>query len=184
MSDDALYQLLVRQEIEELLIQYCRGVDRGDAELIRAVYHEDAEDNHGDWVGLGVDFADVVVEAMVDTMIATHHSLQQINLRIESEALAYGETYFLATHRLRNDTGETELEFFGGRYVDRFEKRNDAWKIARRIVVYEWSKIESPVRSTQMTILFRVGETGATSVTRTFSRDLTSNPYRPASLIR
>jgi hypothetical protein len=34
--------LLDRQQIYEVLTRYYRGVDRGDVELIRSVYHADA----------------------------------------------------------------------------------------------------------------------------------------------
>ncbi len=34
------------------------------------------------------------------------------------------------------------LETFGGRYVDRFERRDGEWKIAHRTVVHEWDKVE------------------------------------------
>jgi hypothetical protein len=30
----------------------------------------------------------------------------------------------------------------GARYLDRFECRNDEWKISRRLVVIDWSKVE------------------------------------------
>jgi hypothetical protein len=34
------------------------------------------------------------------------------------------------------------METFGGRYVDRFERRDGEWKIADRVVVHEWSTLE------------------------------------------
>ncbi len=135
-----------RYQIEEVLRQYCRGVDRGDAALIRDVYHPDATDDHGVFKGKGVDFADRVVEAMTDRMAATMHNLHQINIRFDAREpprSAATETYFTAIHRLSNESGDTVLEWFGGRYVDRFERRDDVWKIADRKVVYEWSKIET-----------------------------------------
>ena len=30
-------------------------------------------------------------------------------------------------------------DFFSGRYVDRFERRDDVWRIANRVVVHDWS---------------------------------------------
>ena len=34
------------------------------------------------------------------------------------------------------------LETFGGRYIDRFERRDGEWKIADRVVVHEWDQVE------------------------------------------
>lgn len=126
--------------IEQVLRRYCRGVDRGDADLIRSVYHEDATDDHGGFKGKGVDFADRVVAAMQGRVQATMHNLHQTNIDLAGNA-ARVETYFTAYHRIAEDAG-SRLETFGGRYVDRFEKRLGQWKIADRVVVYEWSKVE------------------------------------------
>ena len=133
-----------RYQIEQALRRYCRGVDRGDAELIRSVYHDDATDDHGGFKGKGVDFAERVVEAMRGRMQSTMHNLHQTNISFNGDA-ARVETYFTAYHRLLE--GSTSLlETFGGRYVDRFEKRSGDWKIADRVVVYEWSEIKEVPR--------------------------------------
>ena len=55
-------ELISRHEIYEVLTRYCRGVDRCDVELIRSVYHEDAMDDHGMFKGLGVQFAQWIVD--------------------------------------------------------------------------------------------------------------------------
>lgn len=139
-----LQQIQDRAEIEEVLRRYCRGVDRGDAELIRSVYHEDATDDHGSFKGRGVDFADRVIEAMQGRMLATMHNLHQTNIRFDGDT-AWCETYFTAHHR-RLEDDQTVLDHFGGRYIDRFERRVGKWLISDRVVVYEWSKIEAAER--------------------------------------
>src|ERR1700712_2556055 len=48
---DAIEALLAKQEIHEALARYARGIDRGDGELARSAYHEDATDDHGFTVG-------------------------------------------------------------------------------------------------------------------------------------
>ena len=55
--DDALQRLLDEQAIRRLLVDYCRGVDRGDEALVASVYHPDATDDHGRFKGTGLDFA-------------------------------------------------------------------------------------------------------------------------------
>lgn len=144
MEQDVEARFRDRYAIEDMLRQYCRGVDRGDADLIRDVYFEDAEDDHGNFKGTGQDFADYVVAALNDRMLATMHNLHQVNIRFDGNT-AYTETYFTAHHR-HVEEGATVLDHFGGRYVDRFEKRFGKWKIARRSVVYDWSKVETAER--------------------------------------
>ena len=144
MARDIAQEMQDRYEIEQVLRRYCRGVDRGDAELIRSVYFDDATDDHGGFKGKGVDFADRVVEAMRNRVQATMHNLHQTNIAFYADA-ARLETYFTAYHRVLHD-GETVLETFGGRYVDRFEKRAGEWRIADRVVVYDWSEIKNVPR--------------------------------------
>jgi len=45
--DDLLKRLAAESEIRRRLLDYCRGVDRCDAELVASTYHADAIDDHG-----------------------------------------------------------------------------------------------------------------------------------------
>ena len=45
--DPRLSRLLDRNEIEEVVLRYCRGIDRRDFDLVRSCYHPDATDRHG-----------------------------------------------------------------------------------------------------------------------------------------
>ncbi len=45
----------------------------------------------------------------------------------------------LSYHRI--DTGEEERDaVIGGRYLDRAEKRDGGWRIARRTMLYDWQQ--------------------------------------------
>jgi hypothetical protein len=55
--------------------------------------------------------------------------------------VANSEIYFVAYHRLQRDDGLHDL-VFGGRYVDLFERREGVWKIAKRVCVNDWSRVE------------------------------------------
>jgi hypothetical protein len=48
------------------------------------------------------------------------------------------QSYFQALQRAPDDHGVLRDLFLAGRYVDRFEKRGDEWRIAARRVVYDW----------------------------------------------
>lgn len=48
------------------------------------------------------------------------------------------ESYFQALQQDRDPAGQSRTIFMCGRYVDKFEKRGDEWRIACRTVVYDW----------------------------------------------
>ena len=137
---DDLQRLLDEAAIGRVLAQYCRGVDRGDEALIRDAYWEDATDEHGTYKGSGHKFAGFVVKALNAHALATQHTMQQTTVDFR-DTTAYVESYVLARHKVRRE-GQLTLETFGGRYVDRFEKRGGEWRIAHRQVIHDWSKIE------------------------------------------
>lgn len=147
--DTNIQRLLDEREIHRRLTDYCRGVDRCDAELIASVYHPDATDDHGSFVGLGVDFAGYVVDRL-GRYDATMHTITNTTIDFAGDDTAHVETYVHAEHRRADEAG-TEIVSFGGRYVDRFERRHGAWRIADRVVVHEWD------RTDRVTLAFEPG---------------------------
>ncbi len=127
--------------ITEVLHRYCRGVDRLDEALIASCYHEDGTDQHGAFDGLGSDFARLVVRVLRDHADATMHALSNVEIRLDGD-LARCACQVVARH-WREREGERRLETAGGRYLDRFERRDGVWRIARRIVVLDWGKVET-----------------------------------------
>lgn len=134
-----LATMLAERAIRRRLLEYCRGIDRLDAELVASVYHPDGTDDHGVFTGLGVDFAHYAVERLADHTEATMHFLGDSIIDFADERSAHVETYVHAEHRCRDDDGPY-LERFGGRYVDRFEARDDDWRIAHRLCLREWDE--------------------------------------------
>ena len=129
-------ELADREAIRDCLMRYSRGIDRRDPELLRTVYWPDASDEHLDFVGTGDAFIDYVIP-LLSTMDQTMHLLGNVLIDIEGDD-ARVETYFQAFHRLRLD-GEQRRDFeAAGRYVDRFARRNDEWRIAHRVVIIDW----------------------------------------------
>ena len=127
--------------IQRCLLDYCRGIDRCDAELVASVYHPDATDDHGSFVGLGIDFARLATDKLRRHAIATTHFCNPPHIVFTSATTADVETQVLAWHRCRDDSGEY-LEKFCGRYFDRFECRNGDWRIAHRALTHDWDAIE------------------------------------------
>lgn len=141
----ALRNELARAEIRDAMFRYCRGVDRADAELIRSAYHPDAHDRHGKYDGSSHAFADVHVQRMPSVADGIQHLLGNIFIELDGD-VARVETYFLTAYRPQSDLDEVAM--FGGRYLDRFERRDGKWLIANRTVVNDWSFRNALARDT------------------------------------
>lgn len=123
-----------RQAIRDCLATYCRAVDRLDRELLLSVYHEDAVDDHGVFVGGREEFADWVIAYHSRAQHATQHIITNHTCELDGD-VAHCETYYMFA--AMNVEG-APLALSGGRYLDRFERRGGRWAIALRKVVSDW----------------------------------------------
>jgi hypothetical protein len=132
-----------RQEIYQVLMRYCRGVDRGDPELLRSVYHEDAADHHGplEFTDARTEFAAVVVPRLDAMAGVGQHHITNCLIELDADAASV-ESYWLAFQPTKSADGGEARNFMGGRYLDRFERRAGRWAIAERTVVIDWSRDE------------------------------------------
>jgi SnoaL-like domain len=117
-------------------LDYCRGIDRRDWELVRTCYHADAIDHHGAFSG-GVDeFIAWALEVLESVTVTTHFVGNQI-VDIDGD-VAWHEAYCRAFHRMRGTATEPALDWvINVRYLDRMERRAGTWKIADRLVVHD-----------------------------------------------
>src|ERR1700737_2328472 len=110
------------------MARYSRGVDRQEADLVLSSYWPDGWDDHGVFEG--------APEAFVGTFrsiwptIKMQHMLGQSYIEIKGK-FANTETYFIAYHRVQGKDGTSDM-FTSGRYVDRFEKRGNEWRLLHR----------------------------------------------------
>lgn len=132
--DARLDRLLDTQDILDCLTRFSRGMDRFDRELFLSAFHEDATIAAGPFVGSPGDCYDWAVPMHDAGQVATHHNLLNHSCEIEGDT-AYSEIYYLFVGRNRDETNWMA----GGRYVDRFERRDGAWRIAFRTNAIEWS---------------------------------------------
>ena len=128
----ACEDLLDREAIRTVLARYCQGVDRNDEELILSVFHPDATDTHGEG-GPATEFAAAYVRRDDGEDVAMHY-VTNTTIVLDGD-VAQVESYWLHVGGRRFDASGRNA---GGRYLDRFERRDDEWKIAARTVVYEW----------------------------------------------
>ena len=142
MSDDssgelpaALARLLDKEQIREQIYRYCRAVDRGDKELMRQVYHPDATDSHGVFEGPASEFVELDIDDVMPGLKLTTHFVGNILIELAGDA-AKVESYVVAFHRVELVEESCDLVVWG-RYLDRFERRHGAWKIAHRRCVFD-----------------------------------------------
>lgn len=143
---DKLARLSSRAEIQDVMFRYARGVDRLDLVAVRACFHEDATDHHGDFKGKIGDFIPWV-SAMHASVPFSAHFLGNCLIEFVDDITAVVESYFMTMlqqaekHKaifLRGAgaSGDIEMDVIG-RYVDRFESRDGSWRIAKRAVVFD-----------------------------------------------
>lgn len=143
--DPQVQALLDRQAITDVLIRYCRGADRGDAALMAECYHPDADEDHGGtFKGAAADYVAMLAPILPRTGIMTH-TTSNILIDLDGDT-ARVESHILAFARLKKD-GEKFDTLTLARALDRFERRNGAWKIAQRRMVWEWNH-EMPMAET------------------------------------
>jgi 3-phenylpropionate/cinnamic acid dioxygenase small subunit len=132
--DSSLRELIDRQAIRDCMRRYCRGVDRRDDELIRSVYHPDAIDDHGAFLGDREAFIEWGHMRAATGPVATQHHITNHSCEIDGDT-AHAETYYIYNARNRDAT----VLAAGGRYLDRLERRDGQWRIAHRYCVVEWA---------------------------------------------
>ena len=131
MSDRALLDQI---ELRDLVMRYCRGIDRRDFVLVRSCYHDDAIDDHGGMFTGSADDYVIWVAAALKGMECTIHSIGNSLFAVDGD-YAEGEHYAYNYHRTRAPNRQ-ELVIHG-RYLDRYERRGSVWKFAYRKVVFD-----------------------------------------------
>ena len=135
-------EMLDEYALRKLVHGYCRAVDRGDLETLRSLYHHDAQDSHGSFSSGSVDtFLRTLAESRPYIRSMQHH-ITTTNFAINGDT-AEGEIYSIATHSFAASDGETEV-VVGGRYLDKYEKRDDTWKLTTRSIITDWAHVNDP----------------------------------------
>ncbi len=139
--DPALRGLLDERAIRDVIHRYARGVDRLDWELVRSCFYADAKLTYGQ-AQTPEEFIAGASRGL-PLYALTQHAVTNITIEVSGDT-AHSESYCLARHRTRGTDGAPDSDFlWGGRYVDRHERRAGEWRIASRICIHEWTKIET-----------------------------------------
>jgi ketosteroid isomerase-like protein len=157
-----LAELIAREEIRDVVKQLARGTDRLDADMMASCYHPDGFDDHNSFRGSGTEFAAWVCEVL-PMFEATHHFIADPQMAIDGD-VAQVNTYCIAHH-----LGKDSDMVLGLRYVDRFEKRDGRWLIAKRVCAFDWRHVVAfdPEQSFVWNADFTVGHRDRTDITYT-----------------
>ena len=138
MTAPALQALLDKQEIAELLTRYLRSVDRGDVATLRACYLPGATEDHGGlFAGPAQDYVDSVAAALTHPRARTSHNMTNLLIEVDGDT-AIAESYCITFARIKAN-GAYHHSFTGARMIDRLERREGAWGIAHRLLLWDWN---------------------------------------------
>lgn len=141
-TEAQLQEMLDEFQLRRLVHAYCRAVDRGDFATLRGLYHHDATDAHGEFSTGTVDDFLATLEASRPHIRAMQHNVTTVNFVIDGN-VAEGEIYTISTHTFGAGSRDVDV-IVGGRYLDKYEKRQDVWKISERTIVTDWARVDDP----------------------------------------
>jgi hypothetical protein len=153
--DYSVERMADRQEIQDVMHYWCRAVDRLDFDAIRDVFHPDAVDRHGPYNG-DVDGLIAWIRERHAKIPFSMHQVSNMFIEFAARDVAVVETYVRTIQRYPADGKASLSQLSGGaagsagqgadlwtcsRYVDRFERRDGAWRIAQRNLIQDWKQV-------------------------------------------
>lgn len=149
--------------LRDIAMRYARAIDRRDMDLLRSCYHPGAIDHHGNMFEGSIEQYVAWQPDVMAPFAVTAHYIMNTHYKVEGDH-AEGELYFIAFHRITEDDKHV---WVGGRYMDRYERRTDEWRIAHRAIV--WDFVQSHQTGQEdMGFLRTLGDLGAGSEDASF----------------
>jgi len=177
-GNNRLDYLMSRMEIFDCINRIARGVDRLDRDIFRTGYHEDAILDFGTHIGTPDQHMDFFFDLHAKMQTATSHTICNHTCEIDGD-VAHTETYYI--YGSENTSG-TPVTVAGGRYVDKFERRNGRWAIALRKCVPTWNMTPDSDVSRQIAEAFKlVGNNVRDRSDMSYQRPSTLSPERLAA---
>lgn len=131
-----LAALLDKQKLYENLIEYCRGQDRKDLDLMKSSFWPEATDDHGGFVGNAHEFCELSYAGHKKSGHSSLHHCTNVLIELDGD-MARRESAFIFSMTHFKEWKRTQ--FLGGRYKDLCEKRGGQWKVLRRTCIFEWA---------------------------------------------
>ena len=137
--DEDLKAFLDREAVRNCVVRLARGEDRRSESLIKSCWWPDASFDYGVYGGEFAAYLAWVVPG-ADAIKNTQHVLGQTHVELLGDT-AKAETYVISYHRV--DMGGVAGEHdtcIGGRYLDTLARRDGEWRIADRVMLYDWEQ--------------------------------------------
>jgi hypothetical protein len=130
----------VSQYITELAyreaIRDCIYVYSCDPEALRAAFWPDARMKADLFSGNAEEFVAFAIPNLKTYFDQVAHLLGNTLIRLDGDK-AVAETYLYGYHCYAAEEPKRDL-IMSGRYLDRFEKRDDEWRLSERTVLIDW----------------------------------------------
>lgn len=126
--------IIDREAIRDVIYRYARAVDRNDKQLLESVYWPDAIDERDSFTGSRDEFVAWVLPQLHRVASVAQHLIGNILIRVDGDMAAV-ESYLHGYMRMRD--GDQDI-VFGGRYIDRMEKRDQEWRIIHRRLMFDF----------------------------------------------
>ena len=139
-DNSAIQTLLDKQALHELMTAYARGVDRADVAVLESIWHDDATVDVGMFVGSAKDFC-AAMTAPGSPMETCSHMIMNEFYHVDGDT-AVGESYVLGMTTTVNEDGSKTDASVGGRYLDRYSRRDGVWKIDHHQFVVDFNRSE------------------------------------------
>lgn len=128
-----------KEAIRECVHRIDRGIDRIDPDILRTAFHSDAQVQWlspepvpvNEWLQNAGKIREMTRQAQ--------HLIGNILIELNGET-ANVESYELARHLTRMGDEWKDL-IYSARYLDKFSRRDGAWKIDFRIKIMDWMRI-------------------------------------------
>jgi len=128
--------------VSRTMVNYARGIDRRDWDLVRSCFAEDAIVHGTAFEGRRDDYLNILRPG-VEHFPSTQHFIGN-QLREVDGHRAFTETYLIARH-FADAAGEIDSLITGVRYEDQLLRQDVGWEISRRDVFMVWKRVGEPV---------------------------------------
>ena len=142
--EDALQEILDRQEIIDLTIAYGWLLDHGPREHLDTIFTEDAV---CDYMSVVVEGLPAIIEKVTNALgplDASQHIVSNQQVTIDGDT-ATCRCYLHAQHTLRGTEGGDNF-VIAGRYDDKLIRTPDGWRITFRKLSRDWTEGNPGIR--------------------------------------